>query len=155
MTVIRDAHADELESLLKLWDELERAQGPHRVFEQGESARDDVRKEFAATIDDPDQRLIVAESDGAVVGMARATVSRAGGMTPDRAVFLSRVVVDPGRRGSGVGRALVDAAEAFGLERDASHLVAYVFSGNVEGMLVWDALGFKDRFVQKVRPISR
>jgi ribosomal protein S18 acetylase RimI-like enzyme len=154
MTQIRDAVADELDVLLRLWDELERAQGPYRIFASNGNARDEVRAEFERTIVDEDQRLLVAELDGEVVGMARVSVSQAGGMTPERAVFLSRVVVDPTRRGAGIGRALVDAADAFGRERGASFLVAYVFSGNTEGMKVWDALGFRDRFVQKVRPIA-
>lgn len=154
MTEIRDARAEELETLLALWDELERAQGPYRIFSSNGTVRDEVRAEFVRAIDDAEQRLLVAEEDGVVVGMARASISAAGGMTPEKAVFLSRVVVDPGRRGAGVGRALVDAADRFGRERGASHLVAYVFSGNIDGLKVWDALGFTDRYVQKVRPIA-
>lgn len=154
MAEIRDAQAGEIERLLGLWDELERAQGPYRVFDLAPDARESMRAEFTAAIDDPDRRLLVAEESGIVVGMALATLQQAGGLTGKQAVFLSRVVIDPAYRGKGTARSLVATADAFGRARGASHLVAYIFSGNTESLAAWHAMGFTDRFVQAVRPIA-
>ena len=56
-------------------------------------------------------RLVVAEADGAVVGLASLHVSPS--LEHDRpAAKLAALVVDERHRGAGVGRALVDELEA-------------------------------------------
>ena len=58
-----------------------------------------------------DDRLVVAEIDGAVVGFAQLHVSPAIEYDGD-AAKLAALVVDADHRGVGVGRALVEAVEA-------------------------------------------
>jgi GNAT superfamily N-acetyltransferase len=154
MPIVRDARPEEIERLLELWDALERAQGSARIFPLSATARDEMRDELEQAFGDEAQRVIVADEDGSLVGMALASVGPSGGFAEETAVHLSRVVVDEGLRGSGIGRALIDAAAAWGGANGARWLKAWVFTGNAEALKVWDRLGFTDRAVQKIRPIT-
>ena len=65
-------------------------------------------------------RIVVAERDGAVAGCLH--VSAATNLTADRGAEIQALVVAAGARGSGIGRALVDAARAWALERGCRDL---------------------------------
>ena len=73
---------------------------------------------------DPDQRLIVAEDNGRVVGVAhlvRAPLSPLGGGT---AVHVLHLNVRAELRRHGVGRALMEATVSWAEEKESSHVVA-------------------------------
>lgn len=154
MSLIRDARPEEIDRLLELWDALERAQGPARVFPLSPTARQEMRAELERAFADETQRVIVADVGGVAVGMALATIGPSGGFAEEQAVHLSRVVVDEGARGEGIGRALIDEAATWGRTRGAAWLKAWVFTGNADALKVWDGLGFTDRAVQKIRRIT-
>jgi len=84
---------------------------------------------------DPDS-LLVAEQDGAVVGTVIA------GWDGWRA-HLYRLAVDPGTRGQGVGRRLVEAAEDRLRALGARRFDAMVLTGNDLGARAWTALGYR------------
>ena len=64
-------------------------------------------------LDDPQRRLVVAESDGAIIGYGRARLFESEPQAPaDTApdgYYLVGIVVDPDRRRGGVGAALTQA----------------------------------------------
>jgi ribosomal protein S18 acetylase RimI-like enzyme len=95
---------------------------------------------------DPDS-LLVAERDGAVVGTVIA------GWDGWRA-HLYRLAVDPGTRGQGVGRRLVEAAEERLRALGARRFDAMVLSGNDLGARAWTALGYRpqDDWTRWVKP---
>jgi GNAT superfamily N-acetyltransferase len=71
---------------------------------------------------DPDGALVAASEDGKVLGRAAAAVR-------EDALLLARLEVEPGHRGAGVGRALLEAVRAYGASRRARALEALAPSG--------------------------
>ena len=80
---------------------------------RGHAAERDVRKLFEGILADRDQRLLVAEDGGRLVGSAHLMVLRHFGRSLSRSAVVEGVVVDPAYRRAGVGAALMRAvAEA-------------------------------------------
>ncbi len=75
--------------------------------------------------------------------MAHCKVESPSKLADARVVEIGRVVVVPGARGLGVGRALVAAAQEFARERGVTDLSARIFAGNDESFAFWRALGFE------------
>ena len=88
-------------------------------------------EELAAVFANPDQRLLVAESDGAILGTV--TVSRAG---PDRA-YLGMLAVAPQGQAGGIGRRLLAAAEAAAQEAWGSATVEMTVIGRRSELIGW------------------
>ena len=65
------------------------------------------------------------------------------------------MVVRSDRRGTGVGRAIVDAAEAWARDRGVRTLVASIFIANEGSMRFWRAVGFEPWVERLVREVSR
>jgi ribosomal protein S18 acetylase RimI-like enzyme len=75
-------------------------------------------------LDDPDVVLFVAESDAGVIGHAYAAIEGYDWMgLRGPAAVLHDLVVDPGYRGRGVGRLLLDAALSHLRSRGAPRVV--------------------------------
>ncbi len=95
---IRDARADDADAVARLLTQLGYPSDPGAV---------DERLERLRVVGD---RVLVAELDGDVVGLAHLQVTPA--IERDRpAAKLGALVVDEVRRGNGIGRALVAAIE--------------------------------------------
>ena len=84
----------------------------------------------------------LAEVDGAAVGLA--TVHARAVLHVARPVAqLTALVVPPGMRGRGVGRALVAEAERWGRARGADRLVVTTALHRADAPLVYERLGFE------------
>lgn len=96
---------------------------------------------------DPDA-LLLALDDGVLVGTVVA------GWDGWRA-HLYRLAVLPERRGEGIARALLDAAEERLVALGAGRLDAMVLDGNELGQAVWRAWGFtrQERWGRWVKPV--
>ena len=111
---VREATADDFDALLRLLDGMDESMYAGR----GHGAERDVRSLYEAVLADPDQRLLVAEDGGRLVGSAHLMVLRHFGRSLSRSGVVEGVVVDPAYRRAGVGAALMsavaDAARAAG-----------------------------------------
>lgn len=151
---VRAGVAADLPALRDLWRQLEAVQGPARTLPPVPDAEERALASFAAAVDDPDARLLVAERDGRVVGMALARLDRPSKMSDEQVVDLGRVVVREGERGRGVGEALVDAAEEFARARGVRFLSAKIFAANAGAVAFWERLGFGLSFELRMRRID-
>jgi GNAT superfamily N-acetyltransferase len=148
MLVTRSARLDDVPSLVRL--RLANAEhhvglGPsvHRRPDGGA-----VEGYFESRLrDGPDDRLLVAEVDGEVAGMAEVVPRPA---PPDHQILIPRrtaevhTVVFEHCRGRGVGRALLGAAERVARDHGVEFLVAVVFAPNGDAAGFYSSAGFGD-----------
>jgi len=153
---VRAASTSDLDEMLALWRALEAVQGLHRIFPMVGDPEGKIRALLLDAIDHPESRVFVVDGTSGLLGMAVARIEEQGprSMSSARIVELSRVVVVPAARGSGIGRALIEAAASFGAEHGASYLTAKLFSGNATGRGFWERMGFVPRYEERVRPIG-
>jgi GNAT superfamily N-acetyltransferase len=155
MRTVRAATSEDLPAIMPLWRELEEAQGAHRLYPPVAEAQERVAASFRAGIDADDADVLVAFEGDEPVGMVLVRLERPSRVSDELAAELSRVVVRAGRRGSGTGKALVEAAEAWARERGIRTLVASIFVANEPSRGFWRVVGFEpwvERIVREVRP---
>jgi GNAT superfamily N-acetyltransferase len=86
--------------------------------------------------------VLVAERDGAVVGMvtAQLVVSTAEG---GPAALVEDMVIDAPERGRGAGRALLEAIEGWARERGATRLQLLADDGNEPALAFYARMGWR------------
>lgn len=96
-----------------------------------------TRAHFETAIASDVDRLVVLESEGAVVGFAcwRVVVDEAE---------LADIVVDRDRRGAGLGRRLLDACLSDARARGAARVHLEVRAGNAPAIGLYRSAGFED-----------
>jgi aminoglycoside 6'-N-acetyltransferase I len=90
-------------------------------------------------------RVFVAERRGAVVGMLELSLRPyADGCGSSPVPFIEGWYVEPGARRSGVGRALVKAAERWALENGYTEMASDALLENTDSERAHKALGFHE-----------
>ena len=103
---IRQATASDFAALLRLLDQMDESMYRGR----GRAGKGDLRALYEAILADPDQRLLVAEDGGRLVGSAHLMLLRHFGRSLSCSGVVEGVIVDPGYQRRGVGAALMRAA---------------------------------------------
>jgi ribosomal protein S18 acetylase RimI-like enzyme len=134
----------------ELLDEMNRVQAAWRVFRPRARVTEEVLAKYRAASADPDALHLVAEIDGAVVGMALATVHQPSGFSDDRSVEISSFVVRASHRGRGIGSGLAAEVASFARERGVQRLDLRVFAANQGAIAFWTRMGFRPRMIQMV-----
>jgi fructose-1,6-bisphosphatase/inositol monophosphatase family enzyme/GNAT superfamily N-acetyltransferase len=123
---------------------LVRAMGGH-----GDLGDDGLAERLGRLLDDPVSRALAADVGDTVVGVvvvqARTTLSGAG-----REAWVDVLAVAPGDRGRGVGRVLIEAADATAVELGCTRLVLECAATRVDAHRFYESIGFLD-----VRPVGR
>ena len=100
-------------------------------------------------LDERDVVVLVAETDGEVVGYAYAGVEGRDWMAlRGPAGVLHDIVVDPAHRGRGVGRLLLEAALAFLTERGSPRVVLWTADRNEPAQRLFAKAGFRRTMVE-------
>jgi aminoglycoside 6'-N-acetyltransferase I len=103
------------------------------------------------------EAVLIAERDGAPVGFAELSIRASSpGCDTDRIAYLEGWYVSPQARASGVGRALVSAAEAWGIAQGCLEFASDVELENTVSQHAHEALGFTEveRVVFYMKPLS-
>jgi GNAT superfamily N-acetyltransferase len=131
---IRDAGPEDAAELLDLWAATTRhGLAPAR-------AKEDAERALANLAAEPDERLLVAVSEGRIVASIKLT---RGPMTPlmmEPAVHTSFLLVLPQARRHGFGHALMEAALTWAEEKDINQVTA-ITDGNRETNRFFARLG--------------
>jgi GNAT superfamily N-acetyltransferase len=135
--LIRPATAADLDALVRLLHVLFSIEADFRP----DPARQ--RRGLALLLADPQRAaVLVAERSGAVIGMATAqlVISTAEG---GPSALVEDVVVDERERGTGVGRRLLDALEAWASAQGASRLQLLADRENAPALRFYERLGWR------------
>lgn len=136
---IREAHKGDIARLLELYRE------PNELYaEVRESEGEAAGRRFEEVLADEHQRTLVAEEGGEVVGTLVLALlpNLAHGGAPYAVV--ENVVVDAGRRGKGIGEALMREAMARAREAGAYKLSLTANLGRERAHRFYRRLGFKE-----------
>ena len=132
MVEIRDARPDDAAELAELIGQLGYPTEPAAVARR-------LMRLGATGVD----RVLVAEDDGRIVGLVGVHVSRSLEYDGD-AAKISAIVVDESRRGTGLGRALVAAAETEARARGCEVLWLTTAEHRVGAHAFYRTLGFEE-----------
>jgi len=84
-----------------------------------------------------DRQVVVAESDGEIVGLVVLGVD-------DEGFFVDNVAVDPSQQGAGVGRALLEHAEAAARDAGFDSIYLYTHERMVENLALYSRIGYAE-----------
>jgi ribosomal protein S18 acetylase RimI-like enzyme len=99
--------------------------------------------------------VVVADRDGAVVGFAMAH-QELDGLQRDVALgVIDAMYVRPDARGRGLGRALLEAAEAALARRGADHVALEVLTANTRAHRFYAAAGYTERRRTLEKPLDQ
>ncbi len=106
-------------------------------------------------LDDPDVIVLVAESCGEVVGYTYAGVEGVDYMSlRGPAGVLYDIVVDPGHRGHGVGRMLLEATIAALEGKGAPRVVLSTAERNGNAQRLFESAGFRRTMIEMTRELG-
>jgi GNAT superfamily N-acetyltransferase len=152
MTAIRLAIPADLRQLRGLVESAYRGDSARGGWTHEADLLDDDRTDeaqLAATIADPDCRVLVAEAEGRLVGTV--TISLAG---PSRA-YLGMLCVDPPLQAAGLGRVLVQAAEARAKADFAARTMEMTVIDKRRELIAWyERRGYRARGETQPFPVS-
>ena len=95
----------------------------------------DPQTDIRAALDNPSSEILIGERDGHIIASAMVGVDGHRG-------YAYYVAVEPELQGGGLGRAMMDAAEAWVKDRGAPKFHLLVRSTNDKAMAFYERLGF-------------
>jgi GNAT superfamily N-acetyltransferase len=147
LVYLRDAVATDAPRLAELWSDV------LRRGDQAEHVADMVRVVETAR-DDADQRVVVAEYDGALAGAVHLRLVTVTPLNLDLSVQVMSPTVFAEYRRHGVGRALLDAAVTFAEECGAGHVSTAAASGSRDANRFMARLGLGPTATLRIAPTT-
>ncbi len=154
IVTVRDASMNDAGQLLPLWMDLVSSSGLAARSESAPTLDGAVRR-IAEVALSPDRRLLVADLDDAVAGMAYVEVSRVTPLHDTRAVHLAYLHVARAARRRGVGHALMSETVAWAAVKEADHVVVDVHPGDREAHRFCARLGLTQLHVQRMGTVAQ
>lgn len=125
------------------WLRMRRALWPDEA-EPGEHERE-VAAHFAGEGTRAPWTVLLAERDGQLVGFVELSIRPcAEGCRTNRVAYLEGWYVEPRARGTGAGRALVEAAARWGRANGCREFASDADPENAQGVAAHRAVGFED-----------
>ena len=122
---------------------------PRRFIEAGPDAERGYGDFLASQLGRPEVSILVAEASGAVVGYAYAALEGRDYMAlRGPAGVIYDLIVDPARRGQGVGRLLLRATVERLVEGGAPRVVLSTAERNAPAQSLFDSFGFRRTMIE-------
>lgn len=104
---------------------------------------------LSAQLEDPDKVVLVADDNGDVIGYAYAAIEGYDYMAlRGPAGVLHDIIVDPGHRGRGVGRLLLDTTLEFFRSRGVPRVVLSTAERNEAAQRLFASMGFRQTMIE-------
>ncbi|HEV2890177.1 MAG TPA: GNAT family N-acetyltransferase [Frankiaceae bacterium] len=147
---VRTATPADVPALVELWQQL-REEGPRRrAAEPAEAAAGRI----ALVVQSEVARVLVAELDGEIVGMAQVSRTPPGLLSESTSITLAAMHVSDRHRRRGVGKALLTAAVAYAEEQGVEDVVVSVYPQHREANRFYARLGFAPVVVRRVASVA-
>jgi len=95
----------------------------------------------------------VAESGEHIVGVTLTSL-RPDALSDEPAAHLEVIVVAPGAEGGGIGRALLDAAEANARRHGAAAMTLHVIATNTRARGLYERCGYVGEMLRYIKPLD-
>lgn len=144
--IIRKMKKQDFESVHRLMEQLHclHLQNRPDVYQDADPL---AENEYSALLDDETTIGLVAELDGAVVGLCITALKQPKSplMLPVRIAFVDALCVDEAYRRRGIAKALMEEAENSSREAGAKTLMLTVWSFNRNAVAFYEAMGMAPR----------
>ena len=137
---------DETEVIADLWVELARGQQRFGSHLASEANRGRIAETIGRYI--ADDTLLVARSEGRIVGFAMFAIERRLYVTEATRGIVHNLFVIPEKRSEGIGTALMEAAEAALTERDADVIGLETLAANDGARRCYASLDYEPHRVE-------
>ncbi len=156
--IIRKAEKKDIESIIQLLDDLERA---HIVLDLSETERafvqraQDVKGIIKFGLEkalNKDHLLLVAESDGNIVGYLKAEIEkRSLTKLHDKKLYIRHIIILKQYRNKGIGTQFIKEAEKFAAAKNIPFITLKTSTKNKEALDFYKNLGFQDIYIELVK----
>jgi GNAT superfamily N-acetyltransferase len=116
-----------------------------------------LRERVRSVVGEPDSVMLVAEAAGRLIGFVEASIGEdaAGALTvPVRRGYVQSLLVTTAARHRGIGSRLMDAAEAWALERGATEVRLKVWEFEGGPLEFYSRRGYATASRELVKPLS-
>jgi len=145
---VRIARLREIDRIAALWaliTEHHAALDPLFRMRRGPVAEGELRELLRALHRDPDAEILVYDRNGTPEGLCIVRIDRAPPILEEtERAEITDLGVRPAFRRQGVGRLLVEEAQAWVRDRGVARIEIQVATGNPEGQAFWRAVGYAD-----------
>ncbi len=144
---VRKAGAEDYSTVLGLFDQIDalhRERLPQIFQQPGGPPRD--QEYFAGLLADANVLFLVAEADGELVGFAHAILKAPPALpvfVPRRYAVVDSIVVSASFQGGGIGRSLMDKAQAWAVAGGATSIELNVYEFNAGAIAFYETLGYR------------
>jgi ribosomal protein S18 acetylase RimI-like enzyme len=157
MPVIRRATRDDLPHIGRLGALLVEAHhgfDSQRFLAATRGTKEGYASFLGTQLEAPDAAVFVADENAAVIGYAYVAVESYDYMVlRGPAGVLHDIIVDPGQRGRGVGRELLEAALAYVRSRGLSQVVLSAAERNEAAQRLFANAGFRPTMIEMTREL--
>ena len=155
--MIRRAAAGDLDAigrlgalLLRIHYEFDHA----RFMQPGEGSERGYAWFLESQLTNPEALVLVAESEGAVVGYVYASIEpRNWKELRERAGFVHDILVTEDAQGLGLARQLMDAAFAWMREQGAPRVLLWTAAPNARAQRLFERLGFRPTMIEMTKEL--
>ena len=114
----------------------------------------EMLRDWATTGNDDCLVHVAKETDGSIVGVTMVTL-RPELLSHAPSAHLEALAVAEKAEGKGVGKALLEAAEAGARERGALSMSLHVFSTNKRARRVYERAGYDEELIRCIKPFTK
>jgi ribosomal protein S18 acetylase RimI-like enzyme len=151
---VRPATSDDVQSLVELVQTIDTSTGVFSGRPLQDQSTAHLTNRFTKILQSDRVLLIAADDNGAVVGMLAARSDAVGAIDLTPVLHVTHLLVAPGHRRRGIGRALLSAAVHVAEEGGVEHVLATAAAGSREGNRYLARIGFAPLVVHRIAPTS-
>ena len=152
---VRPARSDDVPALVHVVQSVEIGTGAFSGKPLEDPSTEHLTTRLGQIIGESDRILLIATDDaGAVAGLLAARFDDIGAIDLTPVLHVTHLMVMPGQRRRGIGRALLGAAVHLADEAGTEHVLATAAAGSREGNRYLARIGFAPLVVHRIAPTS-